>query len=284
MKERKKKRKIGKKLLVAFLVLVIFAASALGIMELGVWYTATHWDYFTPTYAKVDIQPLLYKSERTDEDYETIYRQTGLTRIGVDGLLEKGKHSKILDLQTAFFKKYELSVEHFAAFTYIESINGRIPLAELQDGDILVTATTRVSWFRYGHAAIVIDAKNMLIAEAVAVGEDSWIASAYSFEDLADFIVLRPKVDENIRKQAAKFAKENLIGLPYRLTTGILSAKYQKEIKGSQCAHLVWYAYKTFGIDLDSTGGAVVKPQDIANSEHVEVVQAFGFDLDELWS
>ena len=45
----------------------------------------------------------------------------------------------------------------------------------------------------------------------------------------------------------------------------------------------VWYAYKKFGIDLDSTGGAVVKPRDIANSNQGEVVQAFGFDLDKLW-
>ena len=30
-------------------------------------------------------------------------------------------------------------------------------------------------------------------------------------------------------------------------------------------------------------GGAIVKPQDIALSNQVEVVQAYGVDLDKLW-
>ena len=82
-----------------------------------------------------------------------------------------------------------------------------------------------------------------------------------------------------------EFAYNNLLGIPYRLATGILSKKYNPDkLKGTQCAHLVWYAYKKFGVDLDSNGGAIVKPQDMALSDKVEVVQAFGFYLDKLWS
>jgi uncharacterized protein YycO len=76
-----------------------------------------------------------------------------------------------------------------------------------------------------------------------------------------------------------------MIGIPYRLTTGILYKKYDENgLRYSQCAHFVWYAYKKFGIDLDSNGGAIVKPQDMALSPQVELVQAFGFDFDKLWS
>ena len=75
-----------------------------------------------------------------------------------------------------------------------------------------------------------------------------------------------------------------MLGIPYRLTTGILSKKYKKTLTQSQCAHFVWYAYKKFGIDLDSNGGGLVKPQDIALSDKVDVVQVYGFDLDKLWS
>ena len=40
---------------------------------------------------------------------------------------------------------------------------------------------------------------------------------------------------------------------------------------------------KKFGFDLDSNGGWLVKPQDMALSKHVEVVQTFGFNPDTLW-
>ena len=74
-----------------------------------------------------------------------------------------------------------------------------------------------------------------------------------------------------------------MLGVPYRLTTGVFSKKSPRNLKTSQCAHFVWYAYKKFGIDLDSNGGKVVKPQDIALSDKVELVQAYGFNLDTLW-
>ena len=46
----------------------------------------------------------------------------------------------------------------------------------------------------------------------------------------------------------------------------------------------MWYAFKHFGIDIDSNGGAVVLPKDIANSDELELVQNFGFDPDKLWA
>jgi len=67
------------------------------------------------------------------------------------------------------------------------------------------------------------------------------------------------------------------------LTTGILSKKNQKNPNRTHCAHLVWRAFKQFGIDLDSNGGKIVKPQDIANSPHLEVVQIYGFHPEKLW-
>lgn len=48
-------------------------------------------------------------------------------------------------------------------------------------------------------------------------------------------------------------------------------------LSGTQCAHLVWYAYKQVGIDLDSDGGIFVTPYDILNSPYLEVVQSYGY-------
>lgn len=47
-------------------------------------------------------------------------------------------------------------------------------------------------------------------------------------------------------------------------------------LTGTQCAHLVWYAYRYFGYDLDSDGGFVVTPDDLYHSDLLELVQIYG--------
>ncbi len=283
--ENKKKKRIWLRITIILLSVVLFACSVLGVLQLGSWYTEKYWEHWRPTYEKVDITPLFSKTELTEEDYETLYRQTGLTKLGVDGLFAANRQRKMLDMQEVLFAEHQITADHFAPFTYIEEIETEMPLAVLEDGDILVSATTRVSWWRYGHAAIVINGKSGQILESLSPGVNSAVSYANTFADLANFLVLRPKMDAEVRIAAAQYAKENLQDIPYQMTTGIFTKKYNPEgLKTSQCAHLVWYAYKTQGYDLDSNGGLIVKPQDIALSEHVEVVQAFGFDLDTLWS
>lgn len=279
-----KKRGRAKRLLIALLTLLFFVGGALGVLQLGAVYAERSWIHWRPDYAKVDLLPILDKTELTEENYQTIYRQTGLTRLGVDGLLEKSGKDRILAMQEYYFKEHELIINHFNPFTYSEKLDDRAPMAILEDGDVLVTASTRVSWWRYGHAAIVVDGANGIIAESIAPGSVSDTDSADTFANLANFMILRPKANAATKAEVTRYVRKNLLGLPYRMTTGIFTEKYPDELKTSQCAHLVWYAYKRFGIDLDSNGGAVVKPQDIANSEYVEVVQTFGFDPDTLWS
>lgn len=278
------KRGRAKRLLIALLALLFFVGGTLGVLQLGAVYTERSWAHWRPDYAKVDLLPILEKTELTEEDYQTVYRQTGLTRLGVDDLLEKGGKDRILAMQEYYFKDHELIINNFNPFTYSEKIDDRAPMAILEDGDVLVTASTRVSWWRYGHAAIVVDGANGIIAESISPGSVSDTDSADTFANLANFMILRPKADAATKAEVARYVRENLLELPYQMTTGIFTKKYPDELKTSQCAHLVWYAYKRFGIDLDSNGGAVVKPQDIANSEYVEVVQTFGFDPDILWS
>ena len=276
--------KRGKRLGIVLLSVLLFVCAALGALQLGSVYSHVGWEYFFPNYEKVDIQPILQKAERTDEDYELLYRQTGLTKLGIDGLLQKGKTDKILAIQAFFFKEQEVIVDKFAPFTYMEEIDDRSVFADLEDGDILVSSTTSVSWWRYGHAALVVNGKDGIILESVAPGTESKISYANTFSDLRDFLILRPKADKETKAEVVKYAKSSLVGIPYSLTAGIFTPKYTENLKGSQCAHLVWYAYKAFGIDLDGTGGRVVKPSDMANSPNVEIVQAYGFDLDKLWS
>lgn len=281
VKKRMTKRK---KAIVILLSIVIFIGSVLGFLQIGAIYAEKTWEHWLPDYEQVDILPVLEKTEKTDEDYQTLYYQTGLTKLGIDDLLAQGDVSRILEIQDALFYDFDIITDHFNPFTYSEYIDGVAPIGVLRDGDILVTSTTRVSWLRYGHAALVVDGEQRLIAEAMSPGTKSTLNSAdRSFSDLANYIVLRPKVDETTKTKIAEYAKTELLGVPYRFTIGLFSKKFRKNIKGTQCAHLVWYAYKKFGVDLDVNGGWLVKPRDMARSEQVEVVQAFGFDLDELW-
>lgn len=279
-KVKKTKKKRG---LVIVLAIVLFVGAVLGFLQIGSIYAGKTWSQFCPDYPQENLMPILEKDTLTDEDYERLYRQTGLTKLGIDGLRVRGKIDRILQIQAYFFKKQTIYVNHFNPFTYTEEIRDVIPMAQLEPGDILVTSTTRVSWLRYGHAALVVDGENEIVVESISPGASSKFNDASDFSKLANFMILRPNVDVETKAEIVEFAKTELIGIPYRFTLGIFYKKFPEQITVSQCAHLVWYAYKKFGYDLDSTGGGVVKPQDMALSEYVEVVQAYGFDLDDLW-
>lgn len=285
-KERRKKQKksVWRRLAIVALSLALFVGAVLGVLQLGVVYSERSWENWYADYEKTDILPILSKSELTDEDYEILYQQTGLTKIGIDGTLKRYGVSRILKIQNYYFADHEMSVNHFNPFTYLEEVDGRATFAALEEGDIVMSATTYVSWFRYGHAALVVGEDGSTV-ESTSPGSISEINHINAFADLANFLILRPKVDAEIKSQVAAYAREKLVGLPYQMTTGIFSKKYKEgsDPKSTQCAHIVWSAYKKFGIDLDSTGGLVVKPQDMYLSDQVEVVQIFGFHPEELW-
>ena len=156
-------------------------------------------------------------------------------------------------------------------------------LANLQDGDILVSSSMYVSWWRWGHAALVVDGANNQILEAIKPGYQSEVGNVNVFLYRANFILLRPKVDESVKKKVVDYAKDNLVGMNYSLYTGYLSPKYETKQTTSNCGHIVWRAYEEYGIDVDSNGGRMVFPKDIYASEYMQVVQVFGLDLDKLW-
>ena len=281
--KREEEKKTKKRGWAIILSVVIFVVTVLSFLQIGCVYADKSWTNFCPDYEQVDLLPILDKETLTDADYEVLYRQTGLTKLGVDGLLENGEIDRILKIQQYFFKKQEIYVERFNPYTYFEEINDSIPMAKLEVGDIMVTANVRVSWFRYGHAALVVDPDEGIVLESISPGTTSTFNSVRDFSDDATFMILRPKVDMETKVKMVEYATANLLDLPYRFTLGIFYKKFPETLRVSQCAHLVWYAYKKFGYDLDSNGGGVVKPPDMVRSEHVEVVQAYGFDLDSLW-
>ncbi|MGN0403038.1 MAG: hypothetical protein ACI4HQ_12380 [Acetatifactor sp.] len=255
--------------------------------------------HFTPEYEKADLTPLLKKPELTQEDYDLFLVQTGLGRTGVDELYRQGRQEELLYLQRRFFEpvEYECSVsllvcrserlvqrgEDGAAQVQdggggdLDGVTKKKPylgdfLPAVQSGDILISFNGHFLGWRSGHAAIVTDAVERKTLEAISVGIDSRICSLESWREYPSFILMRLKgVSEEERGEIAAYAEEALTGLPYRLLSlcGV-------EGEGTQCAHLVWRAFRHFGYNLDSDGGYIVTPYDIYQSSLLEVIQYYG--------
>ena len=178
-KEKKKDKKTKRRLAVWIAVLT-FVVSALAFLQVGCVYAERSWTHFYPDYAQEDILPILEKAELTDEDYELLYRQTGLTKLGVDGLVESEQYAQIIKIQDFYFKQHSVDCHSFFPFTYLETLASGWdgPLCDLEDGDVIISATTHSFSMRVGHAVIVVDGENKEVVESLCVGMDSMLTSA----------------------------------------------------------------------------------------------------------
>lgn len=223
----------------------------------------------------------------TEKDYDLIFSQTGLGKPSVDFLIENPE--KIQEYYEYYLadKDYKCVREGvFACHEYITDTEGSAiqnpPFVNLQNGDIIITLSIHSLGWRHGHAAIVVDAEKGTTAQAVMIGEKSAFGHIGEWRDFPLVAVLRPKnVNTEIIDEVVAFTEEKLIGIDYSLMSGILSGRDENIIPTTtHCAHYVWYAYKCFGIDIDSNGGRIVTPKEILHSENLEVVQVYGNIMD----
>ena len=248
-----------------------------------------------PSYPKLDLSPILAKdpADWTEEDYTVLSRQTGILSREV---LKERTASEIEDFQKAFFFEGTLEHEEVSAGLVYRDIlyddagaDFFAPIVPLEPGDVLITSASHLFGWRHGHAALVLSGRRFL--QAAVIGMDSLISSFGSangtmwFAKSSNFMVLRLKgATAEERQQLADAAETCLVGIPYRFTAGIFTPKDQgTHPTETYCSHLVWQAYKNAGYDIDSDGGPVCTPRDIANSPHFEVVQIYGFDIDKGW-
>lgn len=144
---------------------------------------------------------------------------------------------------------------------------------DIQDGDILVTDSTYCFCFRHGHAALVVDAEKGLTLEAFGLGTVSEYASLQQWRRYPHLLVLRLNAPPEVRKAVADYAKEHLLGIPYRVLTGVVDDKDMGgDYWGTQCAHLVWAAFAAYGYDIDGDGGWLVNPEDFVKSDLLQIV------------
>lgn len=275
-----------------------------------------------PQIEKIDISELIKqeKKDKKQKDRKYVYvtknnerqnnlhilsQQTGVNKHVLANLLNQGKQEQILALQEMYFAPIQIESVKTTPLTICEFIvdgNGDrakgMQLADIQDGDILITKNSRFLGWRNGHAGLVVDAKKGLVLEAVMLGTDTTLCRLDAWERYPSYLVLRLKeewYEKDKIAQMVTYAKEYMVDVPYHLLAGIRERwkeQYHKKDKsqkgqasqmvdavlsGTHCAHLVWYAYWLMGIDLDSDGGVLVTPYDIQNSPYLEVIQTYGY-------
>lgn len=266
-----------------------------------------------PTMEKANIGPLLSQAEHSETQLQLLSAQTGLHPQSIQSLLNQGRGQELLQIQQQYYAPIQIKALHSTPLTISEvlvDVRGDIcygmPLVDVQNGDILLTKNSRFLGWRNGHAALVVDAEQGLLLEAIMPGTNSKISPISKWYTYPSFLVLRLKEEYiksianqeiDLPKQIADYAETQLVDVPYLLVAGILersfsergstveavgqnaeqSAKMTKTLKGTHCAHLVWYAYMQFGIDLDSDGGVIVTPFDIQNSEYLDIIQTYGY-------
>ena len=227
--------------------------------------------------------------ELTEKDYDIILAETGLGKPAVESFSEEEKFEKVKEYSEYYLadKDYKCVREGvFACHEYITDENGNAiqnpAFANIQNGDIIITLSIHSLGWRHGHAAIVVDAEKGTTAQAVMIGEKSDFGHIGEWREFPLVAVLRPKnVNAEIIDEVVAFTQEKLIGIDYSLASGILSGRDENITPTTtHCAHFVWYAYKCFGIDIDSNGGRVVTPKEILHSDKFEIVQVYGNIMD----
>lgn len=281
--QKDKSKKLSGQIL-ALIFCACFAGAVLlaaGILQLA-FYLADREKIWRPDYDMVDLSEVLEKEELSDDDYALLFEQTGLTRIGVDRALAMGTAGKtrILTVQKNYFKEFEVINDKFAPYICTDRLNGTAQAIYLETGDIVVTSSTHLSGWRMGHAGLVTDGASGSVLQAMAYGTPTYIGKITDFTSRINFMIFSVRTDSETKENAAAYGA-SLVGTPYDATTGVFTNK--NKIEKTQCAHIVWYSYKQFGVDLDSDGGLIVTPNDIARSPEVELVQVFGFDPAKLW-
>ena len=261
---------------------LILVAAALFVLWLAVNESRA---YVPPVAEREDIGSLVLQDTFSKEDYKTFLLQTGLGRAAVDDLKADSENfaANMLGFQEQYFAPARYVCEFMFPTTKEERLvreNGNIrllTLAPVRNGDVIITRGTHTMGWRHGHAAIVTDAENDETLESVSLGQESSFQELDKWRKYPSVLILRPKQREAGEKAAA-FAKEKLANVDYSPFVGIKRKNKQQmeRIDSTQCAHLVWQAYCAAGIDLDSNGGWLVTPKDIANSSELELVQAYG--------
>ncbi|MBQ4092868.1 MAG: hypothetical protein IJC82_06130 [Firmicutes bacterium] len=275
------KYKLAKIITTACLILISIAA-ILGVLTLFTERSSTT----APTTEKTDLTAIAEKEVLTEQDYATLWEQTGLGKTILQSLWKETNRKEILSAeQDRFFDAPTYSCISLALFSRAEIITNRedyYPIYDLQPGDVLLTKSTHTLCYRHGHSALYIG--DGLLLEAAAIGLPTDTAKAELWGQYPSGIHLRLKEsvakeqgisNKTLGAQAADYAKEELAGDKYHLFSGAFGIG--AETNHTQCAHLIYAAYQSCGIEV-SAKDFPVTPHSLLESGQFEILHYWGFD------
>jgi len=238
-------------------------------------------EFYRVKYEKTDISSLIRSGELSEKDYETIFKNTGISPYAAKEIIAERNYDFLDRMNDLYFEKPVIEKEFIAYPVTVGERNAEqlTPIVNLKKGDILVSLNTHTVEWRHGHCGLVLDGEKGVMLEHMSIGNPSCLTYADNWGRYPGFVVLRYK-DEIVSENAVEYAKNHLIGIDYNILAGVIKKdKSDEEVpSSSHCSHIVWQAYKAAGIDIDPTGGIFVTPENIAMSDELEVVQIYGMN------
>ena len=243
---------------------------------------------YTPSYPRTDLKPILDKQNITQIDSQILFMQTGLSSSAISHLQSNQNwKTRIIEYQEQFFHQVKTECQPlFGTLVMTEvakdqsEINQIPPIIDTRPGDILVSFSTHTLGWRHGHSALVIDETKTL--ESRVIGQNSSYDTIRRWQEYPCFAVLRVKGLTDVQlAQVLSYSVSNLYDIPYRLTGEIFfrsPEQYDHTGFGVNCSSLIWYAYQSAGIELDSNGGPFTTPYDLLSSDQVEIIQIYGIN------
>ncbi len=261
-----------KRILIAFAVIIVVVVLYAFLSQLILPHKGTS---FIPDYEKINLNE--------NSSFDDIFKQTGLGEYAAEKVLEADGVEGLKKYQDVFFAEREIECTSLISFiTKSDLIKSDLKpqIADVREGDILVSLSNHTLGWRHGHAGVAIGEYG--VVESAILGSDSEIYNVNDWCDFSQFAVLRLKnITPETQKEISDFIAKNLVGVPYKIISGFFGDKMadmNDENFGVHCSYLVWYAYNNFGFDIDSDGGRLVSTYDILHSPLLEVVQIYGID------
>ncbi len=232
------------------------------------------------------VNKLIDGYELTEEELKIVSKQTGLSKSSILKVNEVYNYSYLYKYQEDHIKNIEYK-EEFMFFGVKEEVlyKEHLPFVDLQPGDIMITSSNHTLGIRFGHVGLVINGTTGLTLESYEPGSPSDFDFDYTWNHYPKIMLLRLKEEyRHLIPKIVLYAENNLIGIPYSIFASTNQKISLEDVPTTtQCAHLVWTAYKAVGIDLNSNGSWLVTGKDISRSPYLEVVEVKGYDIDILW-
>ena len=220
------------------------------------------------------------------QDYALVKAETGLMPLLIDEIIAKEQQplGVLTQYQQYFRQQPKFTCNGIAEISSAERIRGRenyYPFYDLRPGDVLLTKSTHTLFYRHGHSGLIIDEDTLL--EAAEIGMSASHCDPAAWGGYPTVMQLRIKEEvaakcgmtgAELGKAVAAYAEQELLGDDYSLLCGCGDIGFKTD--QTQCAYLIWEAFRHFGIDA-SARKFPVTPKSLWASGVFDIICYRGF-------